>query len=261
MGVPMFANPNIIKVMHGADQDIPWLQRDFGIYVVNLFDTGRAARALPTFDSTGLAYLLRKYAHFEADKKHQLSDWRQRPIPSDMKAYATSDTMYLLDIYDLVRIELEKQKVKNNGICIKTILDTSKDVCLIRYDKEPFKPSSYKALLKSKRGRKKAGVLSEQQHAILRSLFDWRDTIAREEDESCQAVCSNTGLVRIATRCPQNVMALQGLINPLPELVLKYYSQILRIVRQILADDGKGENEFVDAANNRFDESSHAKNP
>ena len=25
--------------MHGAESDILWLQRDFGIYVVNLFDT------------------------------------------------------------------------------------------------------------------------------------------------------------------------------------------------------------------------------
>lgn len=27
--------------MHGADRDIIWLQRDFGIYVCNLFDTGQ----------------------------------------------------------------------------------------------------------------------------------------------------------------------------------------------------------------------------
>ena len=239
---PIFANPNIVKVMHGADSDIPWLQRDFGIYVVNLFDTGRAARALPTFSSAGLAYLLRKYAHFEADKKHQLSDWRQRPIPSDMKSYATSDTMYLLDVYDLVRMELEKQK----DMSIKMVLDRSKDVCLIRYDKEPFKPSSYKTLIKSKRGKKKAVGLSEQKEAILKSLYDWRDKVAREEDESCQAVCSNTGLIRIATSCPQNVTALQGLLNPLPELVLKYSNQILRIVRQVLADDVKVVNPTVD---------------
>jgi hypothetical protein len=178
-----------------------------------------------------------------------------------MKAYATSDTMYLLDIYDLVRIELEKQTVKSDDICIKAILDTSKDVCLIRYDKEPFKPSSYKTLIKSKRGRKKAGVLSGQQDAILRSLFEWRDSIAREEDESYQAVCSNTGLVRIATSCPQNVTSLQGLINPLPELVLKYSSQILRVVRQILADDGKGENSLVDATNSIDLMKSHTPKP
>jgi len=34
------------KVMHGADMDVQWLQRDFGIYVVNMFDTGQAARVL-----------------------------------------------------------------------------------------------------------------------------------------------------------------------------------------------------------------------
>lgn len=29
------------QVMHGADRDIIWLQRDFGIYVCNMFDTGQ----------------------------------------------------------------------------------------------------------------------------------------------------------------------------------------------------------------------------
>jgi len=42
----VFANPNIVKVLHGADSDVAWLQRDFGIYIVNLFDTGQAARVL-----------------------------------------------------------------------------------------------------------------------------------------------------------------------------------------------------------------------
>lgn len=27
--------------MHGADRDIVWLQRDFGIYLCNMFDTGQ----------------------------------------------------------------------------------------------------------------------------------------------------------------------------------------------------------------------------
>ena len=44
-------------MLHGADSDIVWLQRDFGIYVINLFDTGQAARVL-AYPSAGLAYLL-----------------------------------------------------------------------------------------------------------------------------------------------------------------------------------------------------------
>ena len=63
--------------MHGADWDIPWLQRDFGIYVVNLFDTGQASRvlALPKFS---LAYLLQYCCNVQADKQYQLADWRIR---------------------------------------------------------------------------------------------------------------------------------------------------------------------------------------
>ncbi|CAH1452231.1 unnamed protein product [Lactuca virosa] len=38
----IFKDPTKRKVMHGADKDILWLQRDFGIYVCNMFDTGQA---------------------------------------------------------------------------------------------------------------------------------------------------------------------------------------------------------------------------
>lgn len=37
---PLFADPAVVKVLHGADHDVPWLQRDFGLYIVNMFDTG-----------------------------------------------------------------------------------------------------------------------------------------------------------------------------------------------------------------------------
>jgi exosome complex exonuclease RRP6 len=231
---PIFANPNIVKVMHGADSDVQWLQRDFSIYIVNLFDTGRASRILPHFTSSGLAYLLRKYAKLEADKKHQLSDWRQRPVPDEMLQYAISDTMYLLDVYEKVKLELKENET--DDISIKAVLDASRKVCLIRYDKEPFNPNSYKRLITSKRGKRKSAVLSIQQDKILKALYDWRDTTAREEDESTQYVCSNTGLLRIATTVPQNVTALQRCVNPLPPLVLRQGSVILRLVKKCLAD-------------------------
>lgn len=37
---PILDDPAKIKVLHGSDMDIQWLQRDFALYVVNLFDTG-----------------------------------------------------------------------------------------------------------------------------------------------------------------------------------------------------------------------------
>ena len=40
---PLFADPRVAKVAHGARHDVSWLQRDFGLFVCNLFDTGIAA--------------------------------------------------------------------------------------------------------------------------------------------------------------------------------------------------------------------------
>lgn len=36
----IFADLTKIKVLHGSDYDVEWLQKDYGIYIINLFDTG-----------------------------------------------------------------------------------------------------------------------------------------------------------------------------------------------------------------------------
>ena len=59
--------------------DIGWLQRDFGIYVVNMFDTGQAARVL-NFEKYSLAFLLKKFCDVTANKQYQLADWRIRSV-------------------------------------------------------------------------------------------------------------------------------------------------------------------------------------
>lgn len=73
----VFTNPNVVKVFHGADLDIEWLQRDLSIYVVNMFDTHQAAKRL-ALARLSLAYLLKEYCQIEADKTFQLADWRIR---------------------------------------------------------------------------------------------------------------------------------------------------------------------------------------
>lgn len=67
----------VLKVLHGSDSDVVWLQQDFGIYIVNLFDTGQAARVLG-FPSAGLAYLL---FHFCGVKVRELPAYACRREP------------------------------------------------------------------------------------------------------------------------------------------------------------------------------------
>ncbi|GKE08129.1 RRP6-like protein 3 isoform X1 [Tanacetum coccineum] len=94
----VFANPNICKVFHGANNDVIWLQRDFHIYVVNLFDTAKACDVLSK-PHRSLAYLLETYCGRE--------DWPQRPLPKDMLDYARMDAHYLLYIADCLVAELK----------------------------------------------------------------------------------------------------------------------------------------------------------
>jgi exosome complex exonuclease RRP6 len=225
----VFANPSIVKVMHGADSDVQWLQRDFGIYIVNLFDTGRAARVLQ-FPSAGYAHLLDRYCGIAADKSHQMADWRQRPLPVAMQQYAIQDTHYLLDIYDRLRWELTHHAETS----IESVLDTSRQVCLIRYAGEPFKPAGYKMIMSRSRGRKRTD-LNARQEGVLGALWEWRDETAREQDESPVYVCPNDALLRIALACPVTLTALQGVLNPMPPLVMRFAQDVMGIVKRVTA--------------------------
>lgn len=65
------------QVFHGAYMDIQWLQRDLGLYINGLFDTFFPCELLG-FPQRSLAYLLKRFVDFDADKKYQMADWRIR---------------------------------------------------------------------------------------------------------------------------------------------------------------------------------------
>lgn len=134
------------QVFHGAEHDIEWLQRDFGIYVVNMFDTGRAMRRLE-MQKFNLRYLVHHYCDVSLDKKYQLADWRvrwvlawtavslslpsfplNRPLDQDMIAYARSDTHYLLHCYDCLREELLEKGDKLQNL-LRVVYSESALIC------------------------------------------------------------------------------------------------------------------------------------
>lgn len=102
---PVFANPSICKIFHGADNDVLWLQRDFHIYVVNMFDTAKACEVLSK-PQKSLAYLLELYCGVTTDKTMQREDWRLRPLTPEMIQYARCDAHYLLYIANCLASEL-----------------------------------------------------------------------------------------------------------------------------------------------------------
>lgn len=72
-----FTNPKILKVFHGADSDVLWLQRDFGIYVINMLDTYVLMQFLDQ-PKRSLKALVSSVCNINLDKSHQREDWRIR---------------------------------------------------------------------------------------------------------------------------------------------------------------------------------------
>ena len=74
MGVlnEIFCCPSILKVLHGGHYDVQWLQTDFGIYFVNLFDTFFASKVLEVPGGNSLANLVDYYCDVRTVTKQLL---------------------------------------------------------------------------------------------------------------------------------------------------------------------------------------------
>lgn len=219
-----FTNPKIVKVLHGSDNDILWLQRDFGVYIVNLFDTGQAARTLE-YPKFALSYLLFHFCGLSVEKKKfQLADWRIRPVPEEMIDYARSDTHYLLYIYDRLQNEL----LEKGKIFLTSTLNLSKDICKRAYSKDIFQPT----LLSIQR---KCPAFNPTQTSVLSAIFEWRDFFAREEDESVRYILPNHMMIRIAELLPQEPIELLSCCNPQPPPFVKANaSDLIQIIKDTI---------------------------
>ena len=126
LGQMLFENQDIVKIFHGSlgssNGDIGWLQRDFGIKVVNIFDTQEFYRQIYHSDQSkqqkkktqlSLSIFWSKYCqNFErqsqdSKKKFQLEDWSQRPLPIEMLDYAAHDSHFLIHISQIILQEVQ----------------------------------------------------------------------------------------------------------------------------------------------------------
>lgn len=233
----VFTDPKILKVLHGANSDIDWLQKDFGIYVVNMFDSGQAARLL-SLQRFSLAYLLKHYCNVDADKQYQLADWRVRPLMGAMLKYAREDTHYLLYIYDCMKNDLLHRDNGQTSLLLSAF-QKSNHLCMKKYEKPRFTEESYKEfyqheLNKRLDGRKTSLTeeFNSRQMEALKSLYTWRDQMAREHDESNGYVLPNHMMLQICKILPKEPEGIIALCHPLPVLVQGHVDEIHRMIQK-----------------------------
>jgi ribonuclease D len=191
---PLFSNPLIRKVFHGADYDIRSLYRNFQIAVENLFDTQSACKFLGLRE-TGLEALLRSRFHVELNKKYQRADWSQRPLSPEMVEYAAMDGRYLIPLARMLEKELEE----------KNRLAWVEEESLL-LSKVRFMPPNHAPLYLKVKG---AFRLDPRSLAVLAALLEFRETQAQELDLPPARVLRNELLLELAVKKPLSLEELE----------------------------------------------------
>ncbi|KAL4928451.1 exosome nuclease subunit RRP6 [Aspergillus undulatus] len=235
----VFADPKILKLFHGSSMDIIWLQRDLGLYVVGMFDTYHAAYVL-NYPKKSLKFLLQKFVNFEADKRYQMADWRIRPLPSGMFDYARSDTHYLLYIYDNIRNELLQNSTPDDNL-VDYVLEKSKNEALQVYERPVYDAATgqgaggwYDLMVRT------PALLSREQFAVLKAVHEWRDKVAREEDEGVQCVFPKHILFRLAQAMPLDIGALFRTLSPITPITKERAPALLEVIKAAKAEGATG---------------------
>ncbi|XP_063914011.1 exosome complex component 10 homolog [Zophobas morio] len=219
----VFTKNTIVKIFHGADNDIEWLQRDLSLYVVNMFDTHQAAKLLQ-YQALSLAFLMKKFCNILPNKQFQLADWRIRPLPDELKQYAREDTHYLIYIYKMLKKELLSKANKADNF-LKSVIDRSTEICKKRYFKPILHDDSHLTIY-----RKCKKMFDNRQLYALKEIFAWRDNLAREEDESPVYVLPNHMMLQISENLPREMQGILACCNPVPPLVRSNLLQLHQII-------------------------------
>ena len=214
---PVFADPRIRKVFHGADYDIRSLYRDFGIEVHSLFDTQIAARFLGARE-TGLASLLKMRFNVSSDKKFQKKDWSQRPLPAAMLKYAVQDICHLLPLSDILEKELME----------KSLLFCVEEECELLRGVRPNSSKTRPFFLNFKG----AARLDPRSLAVLEKILCFRDQVARRKDRPHFKVLGNNQIMEIVRNKPMSKTDLTRVKGFSPRLIDHMGKSLIEKVRE-----------------------------
>ena len=148
--------------------------------------------------------------------------------------YARADTHFLLYIFDNMRNELidrSKPEIPDENR-LETTLQKSKETSLQRYERQVYNTDSgkgpggwYSQLLKT------PSLLDKEQFAVFRAVHEWRDKIARIDDDSPAYVLAQHALLSIAKNLPMDMVALLRLAHPVSHGVKSRAGELLNLVK------------------------------
>ena len=194
--------------MHGGDNDVTSMRRDFGFTFRTMFDTSIAARLLGDTE-LGLQALVRNELGVELSKGSQKDDWSKRPLTPKQEAYALGDVAHLM--------ALAARLTERLAVAGRT-----------EWAREEFEALASLPPAEKRRGPdefrriKGSAKLSLRQQAVLRELYLWREEAASAADRPPFKIVG-----------PEVLLALAELSSPTVEDVERMLANYPRQARNV----------------------------
>jgi ribonuclease D len=217
----IFGDPATTTVLHAGDNDLVDLKRRHGLPFARIFDTSVAARFLGA-PALGLDVLLTSYLAVDLPPSRQKDDWSERPLSEAQLRYAVGDVEHLLPLKAKLVEELERigrlawVEEECAALAAQPVVERAND------------PTAYAGL-------KGARELSPRGLAILRELYDLRETLARRLDRPPFKVFNDDALVRLALAAPKDREQLALVAGMTPRVISRWGEELLAAIGRGLA--------------------------
>jgi ribonuclease D len=171
-------------ILHAADYDLRMLRRGLNFAASRIFDTLIAVRLLGIREFS-LGALVKRFFGVELHKHSQKANWALRPLPPRMLKYAVDDVHYLLPLAAKLEEELERVHRRDwfQQSCGRAIE-------LAAAERERIQDELWRIA--------GAGALDPHTGAVLRALWQWRETEAELADRPPFHILQNHGLLKAA---------------------------------------------------------------
>jgi ribonuclease D len=199
---PVLADPSILKVVHGGDNDVTSMRREFGFAFRTMFDTSIAARLLGDTE-LGLQALVRNELGIELSKGSQKDDWSKRPLTAKQEAYALGDVEHLMALTARLTARLaaagRTEWAREEFAALANLTPNEK-----RSGPDEF------------RRIKGSAKLSRRKQAVLRELYVWREERAAKADRPPFKIVGPDVLLALAERSPTTVDEVEEVLASYP---------------------------------------------
>ncbi len=210
------ADPNILTVLHAAEQDLDLAYGASDLLPTNVMDTQIAAGFVGFGYPVGYGKLLQQLLGITISKTESYTDWMNRPLSKSQVEYALDDVRHLLPMYDRLASMLSQLNR----------LDWVQEECRRYCDQGYYERDRSNDFFRIKG----ANSLNRRGLAVLRELSDWRHAEAYRLNRPLRSILPDAIMLEFARRPPRDLSDIQRIRGIRPDQVRQYGTGLMRAV-------------------------------